>query len=81
MGFIWFLIGAILVGSTLWIAYDETIGRRTWKYYAAEWTELEVARLQKAIDEATAKVDKNEVKSIQMEREQVMALLRSGEYK
>lgn len=81
MGMVWFLIGAILVGSALWVAYDETLGRRTWKKYAAEWTELEKTRLEKAISDEEKKINKNELKNIRMEREQATALLESGEYK
>src|SRR5262245_58544673 len=81
MGFAWFLIGAILVGCVLWVAYDETLGRRTWKHYASEWADMEVARLQKAIADEEKKINKNELKNIALEREQAQALLDSGEYK
>jgi hypothetical protein len=81
MGLVWFLIGSILVGAALWAAYDETIGRRTWKKYAAEWTDLEKARLEKAISDEEKKINKNELKNIQMEREKATALLEGDEYK
>lgn len=81
MGLIWFLIGAILVGCVLWVAYDETFGRRTWKHYANEWQQMEVERLQKAIADEKKGISKEELKKIQLEREQVMGLLQSDEYK
>ena len=81
MGFVWFLIGALLIGSVLWIAYDETIGRRTWKKYAAEWTEMESARLNEAIQKQQDKIDPEKLKKIQMEREDVKAFLQSDDYK
>lgn len=80
-GFLWFLVGGVLIGCMLWVAYDETFGRRTWKQYAHEWEQMEVARIEGAIAEAEKKVDKNKLKQIRLEREKVSALLSSGEYK
>jgi len=81
MSFFWFVLAGILVGSVLWITYDEVWGRRTWKEYAGKWTDMEVARLQQGIDEEEAKIDKGELKKIRLEREEVMHLLESDEYK
>lgn len=80
MGFIWFLLGAILVGTALWITYDEVIGRRSWKHYAYQWAEMETARLEEAIQNERDKIDPEELKRIRLEREEVQAFLQSGEY-
>ncbi len=80
MGFVWFFLGALLIGSVLWVAYDETFGRRTWKEYASQWQQMEEERLSKAIEKEEKKIDQAKIKKIAMEREQVQNMLTSGEY-
>lgn len=80
MGFLWFILGGVLIAAILWVAYDEDWGRRTWKQYAQEWEQMEVARLEKAIAEKNSKISKKELDKIQMEREQAQAMLGSDEY-
>ncbi len=81
MSFVWFLLSAGLVVLTVWYAYDETYGRRTWKYYADEWTQMEGARLQKEIDKAGKEIKPEEQKKLRMEREKLMFELESPEFK
>lgn len=52
MGFVWFLVASLTVGVVAWTIYDEGIGRRTWKQYAAEWEAMETKRLEAALQEA-----------------------------
>src|SRR5215831_14148096 len=79
--FVWFLLSGILVVLTLWYVYDEAIGRRTWKKYAAEWTQLESSRLQKAIVEAQKGIDPKELKRLAMEKEKAQQALEGDPYK
>lgn len=80
MGFIWFLLASIIIGVLLWVAYDDIIGRRTWKVYAQQWEELETKRLEKQIAEEMKAIDPKELKKIRQEKEKVEAKLRGSEY-
>lgn len=80
MSFVWFLLSAGLLVLTAWYVYDETVGRRTWKYYAEEWTQLEEQRIQKEIVAAQKEIKPEKMKQIQMDREKLQFELESPEF-
>ncbi len=79
MGFVWFLLSGALILVTGWYVYDEVVGRRTWKTYAAEWEQMESARLDKEIAAATKEINQSEIKKIAMEREKAQYAQESEE--
>ncbi|MCB1214791.1 MAG: hypothetical protein KDK66_04870, partial [Deltaproteobacteria bacterium] len=81
MGFLWFLVASLLITIVLWLIYDEVIGRRSWKKYAAEWETMEVSRLEKLIAEEKAKINEETLNKIRMAENKAKLDLESDAYK
>lgn len=78
--FVWFLLGGALMVLTAWYVYDEAIGRRTWKQYAAEWTDLETKRIEAEIAKEMKGIDPKKLKQIELDREKAQQALQSQEF-
>jgi mono/diheme cytochrome c family protein len=75
---LFFLVVALLVISTLWAVYDEVIGRRPWKHYQKEFLALADAKSQKDLKAATEALATEEYKKLRQDYDRVTKALETN---
>jgi mono/diheme cytochrome c family protein len=58
-GALWLVLSLLLFVGGLWAIADDYIFRRPWKWYQAEFSELEIGKTEKAIADEQARLDKD----------------------
>lgn len=60
---IFFVSSMILVGTTVWALWDEAVLRRPWITYQVAFKHLEIDRVQRALDDARARLEQPETQA------------------
>ncbi|KRT68906.1 MAG: octaheme cytochrome c [candidate division NC10 bacterium CSP1-5] len=60
---IFFISSMVLVGTTVWALWDESVSRRPWIRYQTAFKQLEYQTVQRELEEARARLDQPEVQT------------------
>lgn len=60
---IFFVSSMILVGTTVWALWDESVSRRPWVEYQVEFKQLEYEKVQKGLEQARARLQEPSVQA------------------
>jgi hypothetical protein len=60
---IFFVSSMILVGTTVWALWDESVSRRPWIEYQTEFKQLEYGLVLKELEQARAQLNQPEVQA------------------
>lgn len=58
-GALWLVLSLLLFVGALWAIADDYIFRRPWKMYQAEFSELEIGKVEQAVADEQARLDKD----------------------
>ncbi len=60
---IFFVSSMILVGTTVWALWDESVSRRPWLQYQVDFKQLEYEKVQKGLEQARARLQEPSVQA------------------
>ena len=60
---VFFVSSMILLGTTVWALWDESVSRRPWVEYQVEFKQLEYEKVQKGLEQARARLQEPSVQA------------------
>ena len=76
---IFFISSMVLVGTTVWALWDESVSRRPWIRYQTAFKQVEYQMVEQELEEARARLDQPEVQTrLEKLREEQCTRCRGG---
>ena len=66
------VLGMLFLGCFIWSVWDETVGRRPWKRYQAEFRNLEEYLLEEELDTARGELDQQQLEEVKRVQEKTL---------